>query len=348
MAAEKSPLSALKYAEIYAKEPYGKEVLEKAARQVAKKTPLIATNYADVYIKEPYAIEIFSNIIQSDPLAWLNYVDNPAIEKVLNQKGSPLDKQILAIIQRAKREQNKNIVFFIENIINRGEKYEDIEKELHNTNAFFEKLSNLYYSHPKIGAISVESTMKVNALDGVREIKDLHNRPDKERFKSVETANSRTLYTLITLGEEEVFASTFNGLFNRLMVRLKKENKSSYDLITEADYKNFRTFLKISSRFNRLKDLLSNMTKDQKEKLLQRFVNNIEKQENYLNEAINVANFFGSLKDPEIQKYMQELLKAQYERVKGKSQRGENIYGLLAGIFTDQMLTSFPREERKQ
>jgi len=312
-------------------------VLEKAARQAAEKDPVSALEYADRYIKEPYAIEIFSKIIQSDPVTWLKEGKNNAIE-ALSQKGSPLDKQILSIIQRANSEENKEIVFFIDNIVSRGEKYEDIKKELLNPGAFSSKLSAIYYTQTKFGTKSIEIKIKENTLKEVWRINNLHNRPDKERFKSVEKADSKTLYTLITLGEEEVFTSTFNGLFNRLMARLKQENKSAYELIADVDFKNSRTFLKICSRFNRLRDFFKAMSKDQKEELLQRFISNIEKQEDYLSEGVNVADFFGSLKDSELQKYMQGLVKAQYERVKGKSKRGEKIYGLLAGMFADHAL----------
>jgi hypothetical protein len=152
--------------------------------------------------------------------------------------------------------------------------------------------------------------------------------------------NRRELYTLMVQGEEEIFTSTFNGFFNRLIERLKKENISGDQLLKEVGHNKFRTFMKMAAGYDRLNDFLKTMGPKEKATFLKQFVQNIESAPDMLSQAVGVADTFGSLKDPAILEIMQKEIISEYQRVQKEGNlKGEALYGLLAGLFQGKIVT---------
>jgi hypothetical protein len=79
-------------------------------------------------------------------------------------------------------------------------------------------------SQPQLlGAFTVDQELKIQSLKYVRKINDMHLLKDaSERFSSIDSMNAKELYTLINYSAEEIFTSTFNGAFHRLMARLQR------------------------------------------------------------------------------------------------------------------------------
>ena len=72
--------------------------------------------------------------------------------------------------------------------------------------------------------------LHIKSLEYVRTINDLHDEKNMNvRFAGVNGFRAKELYTLMVYSQEEIFTSTFNGLFERMIKQMKDEKKSGFD-----------------------------------------------------------------------------------------------------------------------
>ncbi len=180
---------------------------------------------------------------------------------------------------------------------------------------------------------SVDDYRKASALRMVRKINDLHEQPDDIRFDSVKGASAKLLYNLMVYGEEEIFTSSFNGLFNRLMATMKTDGILGDQLVDRK----FRIFIKLLAGFNRLNEFLATMSPAQGNALLEKFVSNLDQEPDPVGQAVVIADTFGMITDPVRLRLLQETIQREYKRVKQAG--NENVtalYGLLSGMFGEK------------
>jgi hypothetical protein len=200
---------------------------------------------------------------------------------------------------------------------------------------FLRKMIAIRNSDYVMADYSLDEQLHTTSLEYVRIINDLHNEADpKIRFKCIDDFNWKELYTLLVYSEEEIFTSTFNGIFERLLFRINQDKISGDKMLDVIKYNRFRTFIKICANYGKLGEFLKTMPKDQSRMLLARFTNNLDKNEGDLSSAINVANAFSSISDSTLLQYMRTNINEEFSRVeKEKSRNGIAIYGLLKSLF---------------
>ena len=170
---------------------------------------------------------------------------------------------------------------------------------------FLRKMIEIRNSDYIMAEHSLDQQLKATSLEYVRIINELHDEKDpKKRFACVDDFNWKELYTLLVYSEEEIFTSTFNGVFERLIFRINQEKISGDKMLDKVKYNKFRTFIKIAANFNKLGDFLKTMPKDQSRMLITKFTNKLDKNEGDLSSAINVANAFSSINDSLLLTYM--------------------------------------------
>lgn len=202
---------------------------------------------------------------------------------------------------------------------------------------FLRKMIEIRNSDYAVADYSLDEQLHTTSLEFVREINELHNEPNpKIRFKCVDDFNWKELYTLLVYSEEEIFTSTFNGIFERLIFRLQQDKISGDRMLETLKYNRFRTFIKICANYGKLGEYLKTMPKDQSRFLLAKFTNNLDKNEGDLRSAINVANAFSSINDSNLLVYMRMNINEEYTRVtQEKNINGIAIYGLLKSLFVE-------------
>jgi hypothetical protein len=200
---------------------------------------------------------------------------------------------------------------------------------------FLRKMIEIRNSDYAVADYSLDEQLHTTSLEYVREINELHNEENpKIRFKCVDDFNWKELYTLLVYSEEEIFTSTFNGIFERLLFRLNQDKISGDRMLEMLKYNRFRTFIKICANYGKLGEFLKTMPKDESRFLLARFTNNLDKNEGDLRSAINVANAFSSINDSNLLVYMRTNINEEYSRVeREKNRNGIAIYGLLKSLF---------------
>lgn len=203
---------------------------------------------------------------------------------------------------------------------------------------FLKKMIKIRNSNYVNATYSLDDELHAISLEYVRQINELHNETDpKVRFASIDDFNWEELYTLLVYSEEEIFTSSFNGVFERLIYRINQDKLTGDKVLEKLKYNRFRTFIKICANYGKLGDFLSTMPLDKSRELLTKFTNNLDKGQGDLRAAINVANAFSSITDSSLVVFMRDNINKENDRVnKEDSRSGIVIYGLLKSLFIAQ------------
>jgi hypothetical protein len=167
----------------------------------------------------------------------------------------------------------------------------------------------------------------------IREINALHSEPDKKRFERIESLTPQELYYLIVLGEDEIYTSSYLGVYKRMWERMGSPRADSLFLSVNGDY--FRKFIKMAAGYNTLNDFLAKMDTVNAITTMKAFVIRLESTDG-LEEAVDVADSYSSImdKNPQLAKYILGEVKWNMERnVASSNKRGMVIYNLLKILF---------------
>jgi hypothetical protein len=155
-----------------------------------------------------------------------------------------------------------------------------------------------------------------------------------QRFAPVDGYSPEEIYTLTVYTQSEIFTSTFNGFFDRMMSGL--DGRSAYSLLDSLGFNRFRTFIKMSAGYSKLEDFLATMSMEERTEVLQMFASGLEKNAGDLEAAVDVADALGSITDSTTKAILTSSLKSEMNRVyKEGNEEGVVIYSLLNGLFLD-------------
>ena len=134
-------------------------------------------------------------------------------------------------------------------------------------------------------------------------------------------------------GQDEIYTSSFLGTFKRMMERMKPMKGD--ELLASLRYDHFRTFIRMCAGYNTLTDFLGTIDDTTKTALMTSFVNGLENGGvNDLEDAVDVADAFGSIKDSALSAFLQQKVRRNYEiSYKLESRKGMVVYSLLAMLF---------------
>ena len=168
----------------------------------------------------------------------------------------------------------------------------------------------------------------------VNEVNQLHDASDAVRFASVKDLRPQDLYYIITSAGDELYTSSYLGLYKRLMAFFQDGPADS--LFEILHYDNYRTFLRLAANYNVIGDFLNRLSPEPRENVLRIFISGIEKDPaSALDNAMDIADFFGPLaSDPSISEKVQEELKNNLLRCTAiKNYRGYRLYGILSELL---------------
>lgn len=166
----------------------------------------------------------------------------------------------------------------------------------------------------------------------VTPINDLHEMPNPVRFRALNPLSAQELYYMMILGENEIYTSSYKYSFDRMMQMLGSTPHGD-SLLISVNFDKFKKFIKLAAGYNRLDEFLRSMAPQNAEKLMQAFVLNLEKT-NSLEDAVDVADSYGSITNPKLMKSMLDNVEWNLQRCQRQNdQRGITIYTLLKTIF---------------
>jgi hypothetical protein len=160
----------------------------------------------------------------------------------------------------------------------------------------------------------------------------LHDDPDAVRFKILEPLTPQELYYLIVLGEDIIYTSSYKGVYIRMMERMKIPAGDS--LLMSVRFDRFKKFIKMAAGYNRLDHFLTTMPDSNAQRLMIAFARGLDKTGG-LEEAVDVADSYGSITTPSVRTLIDREIAASRDRAeRTDDRRSFVIYNILQTIFS--------------
>ena len=291
-------------------------------------------NYGD-YSDQVWAKKLVEETAKNAPLSVKKYLSSyHPIRQVLNSSNDTIVKLILGIYK--KYGVKTNAYTLIDGIYNNTFSLEKADSVGSVDLRYLINMLKVRKKSDPFANYSLDNELEYYSLKYVRNVNELHDVSDpKVRFGIVDNLTPAELYTLMVYSENEIFTSTFLGLFDRMITRMAALKGDV--LHEQVGYNRFRTFIKLCAGFNTLDRFLKTMDIKARNEMLQNFVSNLEKNRGNLSAPVQVADAFGSIKDSSSLAIIEYSLIKEYARVEySNNKEGIAIYGLLMTLFKDK------------
>lgn len=301
--------------------------------EMGKQEPQMMIKRLKEYANEPYADEIIATAAKVVPQEVYNYASstNYTLSNAVKRSKDPL---VQTIVQIAEKSRSPLLAMpFLSDIYNKRKTIAEVDAITANDDQFFKNLVRLKLSGETLAGDTYSDELQYRGLKYVRTMNDLHESQDAVRFKCIEGFSPEELYFLMVYGQDEIYTSSFLGTFKRMMERMN--GMKGDELLDKVHYDHFRTFIRMCAGYNTLSTFLATIGEDQKTKLMRDFIADLEKgKENELEDAVDVADAFGSIRDTTLSDFLLKEVRGNYERCANiKSKKGVIVYGLLATLF---------------
>lgn len=319
---------------LFKDEPLAPEFLKAAAETY----PAEVLKAFPAYQKEPYAREVLEHTVRIAPNAVKKYFPTRSyINTLLLESDDETVRLVMDVFRKYGVESKA--YFFLDKIAEAPHRAGYFSYLRPGTETYLRELIDVRRNPDPLGRHSLEQELEIEALRYVRAINDMHLMKDAtERFASVDSMDAGMLYTLLVYSAEEIFTSTYNGIFDRLMVRLEADSLSGYDLLENLGFTRFRTFVKLAAGYNTLARFLDGIPAERQDELFARFTAGLGDERADLGEAVNVADTFGSLEDTaQLRRFSGYLLREYESQRQAMNLHGEVIYSLLISLLGEKI-----------
>jgi hypothetical protein len=277
----------------------------------------------------------------NDPLKMAFYLntDRPGVQDKIRKSSNIYLQQIVSLSQHKSASE---LLPFVKQIAEHKITPEEILTTRTDVVGYFQLLVNtLQESRQSTEPSSIfiqplRTAIKQKALAFfVNEINDQHNASDAVRFVSVKGLRPEDIYYVITSCGEELYTSSYLGLYKRLMEQYT--DRSIDSLFTMLQYDNLRTFMRLAANYNVLGGFLQNMPQPGRKELLTRFIGGIcnDNAQEGLASAMDVADAFTALASvSEVSELTRSELQANLLGCKSAHQYlGVRLYTILSQVF---------------
>lgn len=236
---------------------------------------------------------------------------------------------------------------FLDELLNNQVTIDEIKAVVENELAYYKLLVKTqikYHNRLATGDTPVLAAVLYQMLERkatdafVNVMNDLHDASDPVRMRVSDPLSSQEIYYLIVTTEEVIYTSTYTKLYDRMMNRFPGRRSDSLLMTVHLD--KFKKFIKMAANYNRLDDFLNSMPELHSNQLMYAFVNGLQKT-NSLEDAVDVADSYGSINNVDLQNFLKVQVKLNYETsLKNKDRKGEVIYNILLTLFKSAADTS--------
>ncbi len=301
--------------------------------EMGKQEPQMMIKRLKEFANEPYADAIIATAARVVPQEVYNYASstNYVLSNAVKRSKDPLVQTIVQIAQQSRAPLQA--MPFLSDIYNRKKTIAEVDAITSNDDLFYKNLVRLKLAGENLAGDTYSDELQYRGLKYVRNMNDLHESPDAVRFKGIDGFTPEELYFLMVYGQDEIYTSSFLGTFKRMMERMSPAKGDV--LLEKVRYDHFRTFIRMCAGYNTLTTFLATIEDDKKTKLMHDFIADLEKgRENDLEDAVDVADAFGSIVDSNLSDFLLKEVRSNYERCGAiKSKKGVIVYGLLATLF---------------
>lgn len=287
------------------------------------------------FARESYADPIIAAAAKIMPGTILTYATSTSyLSAAVRRNQDPLVQTIVRIGTESR--QPLKALPFLQQIYKKKKTIKQIDAITSDPHSYYKALVGLKIENDNVTEKSVDEELNLRGLEMVREVNSLHDSPAPVRFKSIMDFNAPELYFMMIGSQDEIYTSSFTWMFDRMLEQMKP--MTGGQLLDTVHRSHFRTFIRMAAGYNKLSPFLMTMDEANKNGLMKDFVANLESGNNEdLEDAVDVADAFGSIKDTALMLFLKNEIKSNYERTynanNAQSEKGIIVYGILSTIF---------------
>lgn len=251
------------------------------------------------------------------------------------------DPQYLDIIQNIKDTDNlpyikSRMIILSQLIVDKKITVDESAKIVRNIPRFYNSLIDVRSYPNPYGSDEIDENLTKISIQWVNLLNDLHGMPN--RFNSIKESNPRELYTLLVYSKKHIYASSFKGVFSRLMQRMTEENITGDELLSKLGYNRYDTFIDVLIYFNRLNIFLKTMKPEMQFVLLDKYVDDIKNDQDLIDRSVMLADAFKMIKNADVLDFLRNKFAEKYEKYeKNNYGKGKTAFGYLIGIYGRNM-----------
>ena len=280
-----------------------------------------------------FADSLLLYAVVNDPMSIIYYLrkNNPLLQERIRNAGNSYIRQVASF---SNEKNAKDLTVFAAQLSDASITEEEISTIRTEPAKYFQLLVNTMLVRNNTSSllnIPLQKAIKEKSLSFyVNPINDLHNANDGVRFACVIGLGPEDLYFIITTGGEELYTSSYLGLYKRLMGAFKDQQVDSLLDITQWQY--LPVFLRMAANYNVLEDFLHRLSPEKMQSVLRFFIGNIETDASTaLEKAMDIADSFTALNGiPETREQIQQEIRTNLERcISSNHYLGMRLYGIL-------------------
>jgi hypothetical protein len=310
---------------------------EKLLRDTAAVAPYDAIRAVRAYRTAPWGPQFFVEVVLREP-RWVvrvltyNPEQHRAVQEALDGATHPALQALAALVHSSyPAETKERMAVFVEELAARTLSWEEAAHLSSDTQMYFQMLVGLSLRDPAVERRAMTNTIAEESATLVLELNSLFEQPPAIRFRAVEHLAARELYLLLTYGEAEMFTSSYRGVFDRLLARMRQEGLTGDQLLTAVHHLHFRVFIKSAAVFNRLSMFLATIPSPvARWSLLTRCMSDLEQATDVTVQAVTAAEILSAPLDRDSLRLIRDTLRSEYARTEmARHQQGRILYGLL-------------------
>jgi hypothetical protein len=296
------------------------------------KNPKYFANKLTEIVKYENAPYVITYLAKQNPLDVLKYATSTtSVGKMIKMSEDPYIKAIYILGNNVKN--SSRALNYLDSYVEGKMTIADIKKITENEESYFKSLVVLKQKNITNSSRLVERDLKTAVSEYVRIINELHDKSPEVRFKSISNMDEKDLYYLIIYGGDEIYTSSFLGVFNKVIKKI--DATDGFDYLNNLQKDNFRTFVRMCANYNTLEPFLATMSATKRNELMREFVSNLgEKKEVNLDGATEVADAFGSINDKELVLFLLNEIEMQLTKYTNeKNKNASKVYAILKSLL---------------
>lgn len=292
----------------------------------------------DIFRKN-YCAKYVAKAALNAPNSAKRYLMNPAnpVNMQLSVSRQPEVKAIYNIFNKYAMQSKS--YYLIDEIVKQNEDIDKLHELAKDKTLFIKKLAKILLGNSPYGKYSASKEMSYEALRIIRDINGaVETNSGENKYEIIQQLNAEEIYALMIYGQEELFRNSFNGIYSIFKAKLQENNALLF--FEKVNYKKFRTFLNLCNTFDKWNDFVYYLNYEEQNQLISKLVSNVDKEDDYINESIMLADLLQNMKNPEAKLKLHKTLKQEFDKAdKEKNKRAIAIYGLLASIIGENAAT---------
>jgi hypothetical protein len=291
------------------------------------------------HITVPFADSLIAVAAYRDPEELYNYAS--AYNELAKKIRTVNDPLVKSICQMVTIESGRLYFPFLDLLYHNRISIDDITRVKDDDHAYYKLLVNTEIAYaervqkgdtPFVMHVLTEKLQQKAVEIYINEINALHEeKSETVRFRILDSLSARELYYLVVLGEEEIYTSSYLGVYSRIFSRMATPRSDTLLKWVNHDY--YKKFIKMAAAYNELDDFLKRMDKNEAEGVMKNFVNDLDKKKS-LEDAVDVADSYASISSKAIKRLLLTQVRTNLlQSQNNENARGKIIYNLLYTIF---------------